>query len=89
MSACEGGVGFGRFIRQCRAAASCRGFLASCYHKPCDDLAQGIDWAAGAKFARLNYEIARELADADARPKWNKGDFFATKFASPQVIADH
>lgn len=69
--------------------AKFRGFLASCYHKPCDDLAQGIDWAAGAKFARLNYEIARELADADARPKWNKGDFFATKFASPQTIADH
>jgi Zn-dependent M28 family amino/carboxypeptidase len=69
--------------------AKFRGFLATCYHRPCDDLAQGIDYAAGAKFARLNYEIARELADAGARPKWNKGDFFGTRFAPPQMIADH
>jgi Zn-dependent M28 family amino/carboxypeptidase len=68
--------------------AKFRGFLAGCYHKPCDDLSQGIDYAAGAKFARINYEIAREIADADARPLWNKGDFFATKFAQPQTIAD-
>jgi len=68
--------------------AKFRGFLASCYHRPCDDLAQGIDYAAGAKFARLNYEIARELADADARPKWNKGDFFGSKFAPAHTIAD-
>ncbi|RAK51388.1 M28 family peptidase [Phenylobacterium deserti] len=59
-----------------------RGFLAGCYHHPCDDLNQPIDYAAGAKFARMNYEIARELADADARPQWTKGDFFAGKFAN-------
>lgn len=69
--------------------AKFRGFLAGCYHKPCDDLGQAIDYAAGAKFARINYEIAREIADADARPLWNKGDFFGTKFAQPQMIADH
>jgi Zn-dependent M28 family amino/carboxypeptidase len=68
--------------------AKFRGFLASCYHRPCDDISQPIDYLAGAKFARLNYEVARELADADARPKWNKGDFFGTKFAAPQAIAD-
>lgn len=68
--------------------AKFRGFLAGCYHKPCDDVSQGLDWAAGAKFARINYEIAREIADADARPLWNKGDFFGTKFAAPQAIAD-
>jgi hypothetical protein len=33
----------------------------------------------GGKFAKLNYEITRELADG-ARPAWNKGDFFADKF---------
>jgi Zn-dependent M28 family amino/carboxypeptidase len=68
--------------------AKFRGFLAGCYHKPCDDVSQGIDYAAGAKFARINYEIAREIADADTRPLWNKGDFFGTKFAQPQTIAD-
>ena len=69
--------------------AKFRGFLAGCYHHPCDDLSQPIDYAAGAKFARLNYEITRELADGETRPLWNKGDFFGTKFAPPQLIADH
>lgn len=55
-------------------------FLAERYHKPNDDLDQGIDYAAGAKFAKLNYEIARELADMDERPQWNQGDFFGNLF---------
>ncbi len=56
-------------------------FLKECYHKVCDDLSQPIDYAAGAKFAKINYEIARELADGAERPAWNKGDFFGGKFA--------
>jgi Zn-dependent M28 family amino/carboxypeptidase len=55
-------------------------FLKECYHKPCDDLSQAIDYGAGAKFARINYEIARVLADADERVQWKRGDFFATKY---------
>lgn len=55
-------------------------FLATHYHKPNDDLNQPIDYQAGARFALVNYEIARELADAPARPSWNKGDFFGTLF---------
>ena len=69
--------------------AKFRGFLAGCYHTPCDDLNQPIDYAVGAKFARLNYEITRELADGETRPLWNKGDFFGTKFAPARLIADH
>jgi Zn-dependent M28 family amino/carboxypeptidase len=64
-----------------------RGFLAGCYHHPCDDLGQAIDYAAGAKFAQMNYNIARELADEDRRPLWKKGDFFASRFAKPDTIA--
>ncbi|MBO9561017.1 MAG: M20/M25/M40 family metallo-hydrolase [Caulobacter sp.] len=55
-------------------------FLATHYHKPNDDLNQPIDYKAGARFALVNYEIARELADAPARPSWNKGDFFGNLF---------
>lgn len=55
-------------------------FMRTNYHKPSDDLSQPIRYDAGAKFARLNFEITRELADG-ARPSWNKGDFFADKFA--------
>ncbi len=65
-----------------------RSFLANCYHKPCDDLSQPIDYVAGAKFARINYEITRELTDMPRRPTWNKGDFFGVKYASPGLIAD-
>jgi len=50
------------------------------YHKPSDDLNLPIRYDVGAKFAKLNYAISRELADADARPAWNEGDFFGQKF---------
>ncbi|MET0271701.1 MAG: M28 family metallopeptidase [Phenylobacterium sp.] len=63
--------------------AQFRDFLANRYHRPGDDLAQPIDYLAGAKFARLNYEITRELTDAVARPQWNAGDFFGEKFGKP------
>lgn len=55
-------------------------FLRNNYHKPSDDISLPIRYDVGAKFARLNYEIAREIADADVRPTWNKGDFFGTLF---------
>jgi hypothetical protein len=63
--------------------AATRYFMKNNYHKPSDDLSQAIRYEVGAKFARLNYEITRELADG-ARPSWNKGDFFAAKFAKHQ-----
>jgi hypothetical protein len=61
-------------------AAAWEDFFAHHYHKPSDDLSLPIRYDAAAKFARLNYEVSRELADGD-RPSWNKGDFFAAKFA--------
>ncbi len=51
-------------------------FLEKRYHQPGDDLSQPFDWAAGAKFVKVNYEIIRALADGADRPRWNKGDFF-------------
>jgi Zn-dependent M28 family amino/carboxypeptidase len=51
-------------------------FLAHHYHQPSDDLTRPIDWASGVRFVQLNYAITRALADAEARPSWNKGDFF-------------
>jgi hypothetical protein len=63
------------------------GFLRGAYHHPNDDLSQPIDWASGARFARLNYLISRELADSDHRPLWYKGDFFGDLFAPAQPKA--
>jgi len=56
-------------------------FLKTNYHHPGDDLNQPIDYQAAAKFALVNYEIARELANTPARPVWKKGDFFGAAFA--------
>jgi hypothetical protein len=55
-----------------------------CYHAPCDDLKQGIDWTAAARFGELNYRIARELADARQRPRWYADSYFGRTFAAGQ-----
>jgi Zn-dependent M28 family amino/carboxypeptidase len=59
-------------------------FLGEAYHRPGDDMAQAIDWQAGARFAEANYRIARAIADADAPPRWFDKDFFGDLFA-PQA----
>lgn len=56
-------------------------FLATHYHKVSDDLGLPIDWQAGAKFARINYEIAREIADAPRAPRWYDDSFFGKALA--------
>lgn len=60
-------------------------FLADNYHRPSDEVAQErpIDWESGVRFVDVNYRIAREIADADAKPMWKKGDFFGTTFGGP------
>ncbi|HEY0624324.1 M28 family metallopeptidase [Sphingomonas sp.] len=57
------------------------GFLTKTYHRPNDDLTQPFNWQAGAKFARINYLIAREIADGADAPRWYAGDFFGDTFA--------
>ena len=52
------------------------GFLSTHYHKVSDQVTLPIDWKAGAKFARINYLIAKEIADATEAPKWNADSFF-------------
>jgi len=59
-----------------------QGFLATHYHKVSDDLNLPINWDAGAKFARINYLIAREIADAPEAPKWYADSFFGRTFAA-------
>lgn len=61
--------------------AAVRDFLKNRYHQPSDDLSQPIDYDAAARFAALNYAIARRIADDAAAPRWNDGDFFGDIFA--------
>lgn len=55
-------------------------FMANHYHQPSDEISQPLDWAQGVRFVTVNYAIAREVADNDERPRWNKGDYFGTYF---------
>jgi hypothetical protein len=59
-------------------------FLADHYHGPTDDLSLPFDWNAGARFARLNYLIAREIADGELAPRWYAGSFFGDLFGGSQ-----
>lgn len=68
-------------------AAAWADFFAKHYHQVSDDMNLPIDWAAGARFAEVNYRIAREIADAPERPRWYEGDYFGKAFApaAPKV----
>jgi len=56
-------------------------FLSSRYHRPSDEITNPeILWDQGVRFIEANYVIAREIADADQRPAWKKGDFFGTLY---------
>jgi Zn-dependent M28 family amino/carboxypeptidase len=56
-------------------------FFDKNYHQPSDDMSQPIVWTAGARFAELNYRIARQLADQRERPRWYQGDYFGDLYA--------
>jgi Zn-dependent M28 family amino/carboxypeptidase len=51
-------------------------FLGTDYHQPGDDLSQPLRFDQGARFATINMEIIRAVADSDARPAWNADSFF-------------
>jgi Zn-dependent M28 family amino/carboxypeptidase len=63
-------------------------FLTTTYHSPSDDLGQPINWRAGARYSEIAYRITRALADADARPRWYRGDYFGDVFAPGEPRAD-
>jgi hypothetical protein len=50
------------------------------YHQPSDDLDRPVDWDSVVRFARANARIGFAIANDDARPTWNEGDFFGEKF---------
>lgn len=61
-------------------AAIFKDHLQHHYHQPSDDLSRPVDWDSALRFARVNVRIGYAVAEADARPSWNDGDFFGEKF---------
>lgn len=59
-------------------------FRRNRYHMPGDDLSQPINYATLAALGRVNARIGLEVANADARPTWNRGDFFGERFQRVQ-----
>lgn len=62
-------------------------FLKTQYHQPSDQIDLPFNWDAAAKFARVNYAIARQIADAPEAPCWYAQDFFGDAFAAEQPKA--
>lgn len=56
-------------------------FIKNHYHKPSDDTSLPILYDQAARFAEVNYRIAKDLANVEERPHWNKGDFFGELFS--------
>ena len=50
------------------------------YHSPQDNMNQPFNWDAGVKFARFCFLTGYLIAQQDARPAWNPGDFFGTHY---------
>ncbi|HEX8572533.1 MAG TPA: M28 family metallopeptidase [Allosphingosinicella sp.] len=61
--------------------AATEAFLADHYHRVSDESDQPIRWDSAAKFARINYLIAREIADSPQAPRWYSDSFFGKAFA--------
>lgn len=58
-----------------------RAWIKNYYHSPQDDMNQTLDFNAAAKYTRLNFALGYAVANQDARPNWNPGDFFGDAFA--------
>ena len=56
-------------------------FLRTRYHRPGDEADDQINYTAARQFAEVNYAIAREVTDADKRPRWNRESFFGELYS--------
>jgi hypothetical protein len=58
-----------------------RTWLRDIYHTRRDDMSQSFDYDSLVRFARLNFLVGHEVAEAEQRPAWTRGDFFGRKFS--------
>ncbi len=55
-------------------------FRENHYHKPSDNVNDSFVWAAGRKYAQVNFLVSYLVAQNPIRPNWLKGDFFNPDF---------
>jgi hypothetical protein len=55
-------------------------WMVTKYHTPLDNMDQVLDYDSGARAAGVNFLVGYEVAQQEAVPTWNKGDFFGEKF---------
>lgn len=56
-------------------------FLLKHYHRVSDDLSLPFNYDAAVRFTLVNFNVGIEIANAAARPTWNKGNFFGETFS--------
>ena len=56
-----------------------REFLRRCYHQPCDDIRQPIQYGDAARMSRLNARLGLLLGNAPEPPRWQAGDLFGAR----------
>lgn len=56
------------------------------YHQPSDELSDDWDFSGAVEDARLAFHLGCRVANADAMPRWNKGDEFEA--ARKRALAD-
>jgi Zn-dependent M28 family amino/carboxypeptidase len=61
-------------------SAEVQQWRAVTYHKPQDDINGRFDFEAGRKYVQLCFLVGYQVAQASARPQWNKDDFFGTRY---------
>ena len=74
-------MGYGSTDPDVDGEALSEAVLATHYHKPSDDLTRPIDWGTAIRLTRANTRLGWGIADDDARPAWNEGNFFGEMFA--------
>jgi len=60
-----------------------REFLRRCYHRPCDDANQPIQYEDAVHLANYAARLAQDIATAPDAPHWKAGDFFGAQFGQP------
>ncbi|MGE5357984.1 MAG: M28 family metallopeptidase [Bacteroidales bacterium] len=75
------GGGFKAIDPKINGEAVTKGWMTTIYHTPKDNMDQPWNWQSATKGAALEFLVGYEIAQQNARPSWNTGDFFGTKFA--------